>query len=314
MSIEQYFKKKISNEDMDEINDNERLKVFKKNGSKKFKTSALSEHTSTKDHTDATNLEISRAEFIRVSNNSIDKAQNHVGSLMKIIFWLAENDISLNKLSEVVKLCRILGCPQLISAFSTINYENNVSGREMLYAISISIEETIWEELIEAIAFGIIVDEINIQLTVNHENNDHKHKLNGFSSERSTLVVAGAILGPIAICGVVKALGFGEVGIAAGSIAAWMVRNSVGIAVAAGSLVAIYNLLALNAIEKLKSFLKGFDLAREVAKDRAKKFEFLVIRDDHEGIEILDQHLTKINGNNCVSSEQSSYVLNLKNP
>ncbi|CAG8449474.1 12616_t:CDS:2 [Funneliformis mosseae] len=85
-------------------------------------------------------------------------------------------------------------------------------------------------------------------------------------------------------------------------------------AVAAGSLVAIYNLLALNAIEKLKSFLKGFDLAREVAKDRAKKFEFLVIRDDHEGIQILHQHLTKINGNNCVSSEQSSYVLNLKNP
>jgi len=128
-------------------------------GSKNFKTSALSEHASTKDHTDATNLEISRAEFIRVSNNSIDKAQNHIGSLMKIIFWLAENDISLNKLSEVVKLCRILGCPQLISASSTINYENNVSGREILSAISISIEETIWEELNEAIAFGIMVDE-----------------------------------------------------------------------------------------------------------------------------------------------------------
>ncbi len=59
---------------------------------------------------------------------------------MKIIFWLAENDISLNKLSEVVKLCRILECPQLISTSSKINYENNVSGREMLSAISISIE------------------------------------------------------------------------------------------------------------------------------------------------------------------------------
>ncbi|GBB90528.1 hypothetical protein RclHR1_17500001 [Rhizophagus clarus] len=136
-----------------------KLNRFGKEGSKNFKTSALSEHASTKDHTDATNLEISRAEFIRVSNNSIDKAQNHIGSLMKIIFWLAENDISLNKLSEVVKLCRILGCPQLISASSTINYENNVSGREILSAISISIEETIWNELNEAIAFGIMVDE-----------------------------------------------------------------------------------------------------------------------------------------------------------
>ena len=78
---------------------------------------------------------------------------------MKIIFWLADNDISLNKLSEVVKLCRILGCSQLLSASNTITYENNVSGREILSAISRSIEETIWKELGEAIAFGIMVDE-----------------------------------------------------------------------------------------------------------------------------------------------------------
>jgi hypothetical protein len=78
---------------------------------------------------------------------------------MKIIFWLAKNDISLNKLSEVVKLCRILECPHLLSASNTITYENNVSGREILSAISNSIEETIWKELDEAIAFGIMVDE-----------------------------------------------------------------------------------------------------------------------------------------------------------
>lgn len=78
---------------------------------------------------------------------------------MKIIFWLAENDISLNKLPEVVRLCRILDCPQLLSAFNTITYENNVSGREILSAISNSIEENIWKELAEAAAFGIMVDE-----------------------------------------------------------------------------------------------------------------------------------------------------------
>ncbi|GBB94250.1 hypothetical protein RclHR1_02320005 [Rhizophagus clarus] len=107
-----------------------KLNKFEREGSRNFKTSALSEHASTKDHTDATNLEIARAEFIKVSNNSVDKAQNYVGALMKIIFWMAENDILLNKLSEVVKLCRIIECPQLISAFNTITYENNVSGRK----------------------------------------------------------------------------------------------------------------------------------------------------------------------------------------
>ena len=78
---------------------------------------------------------------------------------MKIIFWLADNDIPLNKLSEVVKLCRILGCLQFLSTSNIIIYENNVSGCEILSAISRSIEETIWKELGEAIAFGIMVDE-----------------------------------------------------------------------------------------------------------------------------------------------------------
>ncbi|GBB89907.1 hypothetical protein RclHR1_16760003 [Rhizophagus clarus] len=136
-----------------------KLNKFGKEGSKNFKTSALSEHTLTKDHTDITNLKVARAKLIKVSNNSVDKAQNHVGALMKIIFWMAENDILLNKLSEIVKLCRILEYPQLISASNTITYENNVSGHEMLSAISNSIEETIWKELDKAIAFGIMVDE-----------------------------------------------------------------------------------------------------------------------------------------------------------
>ncbi|GET02516.1 zinc finger protein 862-like [Rhizophagus clarus] len=114
---------------MDKINDYD-------SSLKNFKTSALLEHASIKDHIDATNL-------IKVSNNSVNKAQNHISALMKIIFWMAENDISLNKLSEIVKLCKILECPQLISASNTITYENNVFGCEMLSAISNLIEVAI---------------------------------------------------------------------------------------------------------------------------------------------------------------------------
>ncbi|CAG8653722.1 16233_t:CDS:2 [Rhizophagus irregularis] len=70
--------------------------------------------------------EIAKVELIKVTNNAIDRAQNHVSVLMKIIFWLAENDISLNELPEVVRLYRILDCPQLLSASNTITYENNL--------------------------------------------------------------------------------------------------------------------------------------------------------------------------------------------
>ncbi|CAB4476911.1 unnamed protein product [Rhizophagus irregularis] len=57
---------------------------FGKGGLKNFKSSALGEHASTKDHTDATNREIAKAELIKVTNNAIDKTQQHVGALMKL--------------------------------------------------------------------------------------------------------------------------------------------------------------------------------------------------------------------------------------
>ncbi|CAG8781440.1 13949_t:CDS:1, partial [Cetraspora pellucida] len=52
------------------------------------------------------------------------------------------------------------------------------------------------------------------------------------------LTVSGLVLGPLAFVGAVGAIGFGSGGIAAGSIAAWIMSLNGG-ATAAGSLVAI---------------------------------------------------------------------------
>ncbi|CAG8481206.1 6633_t:CDS:1 [Funneliformis caledonium] len=190
-------------------------------------------------------------------------------------------------------------------------------------------------------------------------------------------IVAGAALGPLAVTGLVAALGFGEAGIAAGSIAAWMMSLQGG-TVAAGSLVAtlqsvgaaglgiggflaastggaaiaqailvisesnpeglaelenfvsIYEfsdtelifdmkqpLLVSNENEKLKSFFKGFDLARQVSQDRIRNFEFLAYGDDEnflEGSNFLHNHLIETYGNDHVISKPGSYILNLNNP
>ncbi|PKB97842.1 hypothetical protein RhiirA5_432413 [Rhizophagus irregularis] len=58
-----------------------------------------------------------------------------------------------------MQLCRALECPKFLSISNPITYENNISGRQMLSAISNSIEEAIWKELDEATAFGIMIDE-----------------------------------------------------------------------------------------------------------------------------------------------------------
>ncbi|CAB4393669.1 unnamed protein product [Rhizophagus irregularis] len=78
---------------------------------------------------------------------------------MKVVFWLAENDIPLSKLPKIMQLCRALECPKFLSISNPIIYENNISGRQTLSAISNSIEEAIWKELDEATAFGIMIDE-----------------------------------------------------------------------------------------------------------------------------------------------------------
>ncbi|CAG8703798.1 10816_t:CDS:2 [Funneliformis mosseae] len=177
-----------------------------------------------------------------------------------------------------------------------------------------------------------------------------------------TALVAGAALGPFALTGIAAAIGFGEAGIVAGSIAAWMMSLQGG-AVAAGiggfiaastggayfgaaiakailmisesnseefaemeNFVSIYEsdvdendeeknnlhkkmifdmkqpLLDSNENEKLKSFLRGFDLARQVSQDRAKKFEFLVDREEEkclEGPNFLHKHLIDTYGDDC---------------
>ena len=43
----------------------------------------------------------------KVTKNAINKAHEHTCSLMKIIFWLAKNDIPLNKFPSAIQLGQI---------------------------------------------------------------------------------------------------------------------------------------------------------------------------------------------------------------
>jgi len=94
----------------------------------------------------------------KVTKNAINKAHEHTCSLMKIIFWLAKNDIPLNKFPSAIQLGRALESPKIISNTNSITYENPVSGRDFLSAIALSIEEKIWQELKNSTSIGIMID------------------------------------------------------------------------------------------------------------------------------------------------------------
>ncbi|CAI2164710.1 14459_t:CDS:2 [Funneliformis geosporum] len=74
-----------------------------------------------------------------------------------------------------------------------------------------------------------------------------------------------------------------------------------------------YQLFVSKENEKLKSFLRGFELARQVLGDRIKNFKFLVIIDDKkclEGSNFLYKHLTITYGNEHVTSKSRTIFLN----
>src|SRR6266498_343001 len=124
-----------------------------------MKASAPAEHSTSDEHTRANNLELAKAQMKKVTKNAINKAHEHTCSLMKIIFWLAKNDIPLNKFPSAIQLGRALESPKIISNTNSITYENPVSGRDFLSAIALSIEEKIWQELKNSTSIGIMIDE-----------------------------------------------------------------------------------------------------------------------------------------------------------
>ncbi|PKC04027.1 hypothetical protein RhiirA5_422865 [Rhizophagus irregularis] len=105
---------------------------------------------------------------------------------------------------------------------------------------------------------GVIIDSLkkdNFIAQANQPQQDFGDKAKKFFSEHKTALLtggfalAGLLAGPAIVGGIVGAIGFGEAGIAAGSIAAWMMSLHRG-TVAAGSLVAILQSVGAAVIEE----------------------------------------------------------------
>ncbi|GES83200.1 zinc finger protein 862-like [Rhizophagus clarus] len=131
---------------------------FAKEGSKNIgKKSAIQEHNSSSGHKEALKKESSRLAMVKATSNAINYANKHVESLMKIIYSMAQNNLPLNQFSQLVQLAK-----------------------DLLSAISLSIEEELWSELNETTCFGIMVDESTDISTESHIILYVKYCLRGF--------------------------------------------------------------------------------------------------------------------------------------
>ncbi|CAB4432331.1 unnamed protein product [Rhizophagus irregularis] len=126
------------------------------------KKSAIREHTNTEDHNDAEKLESARIQMESLQKEfvSSNANTNHIIGIMRAVYFLAKKNLPLRLLPSIVELIKESGSPDLFDG--TITYTNNISGHEFLEAISNTIKEEIWDELLGVVAFGVMIDEINI--------------------------------------------------------------------------------------------------------------------------------------------------------
>ncbi|CAB4379871.1 unnamed protein product [Rhizophagus irregularis] len=79
---------------------------------------------------------------------------------MRAVYFLAKRDPPLRLLPSIMEIMKELGTPHISDG--SITYTNEISGREFLVPISKIIEYEIWEELSDATAFGVMIDEKSI--------------------------------------------------------------------------------------------------------------------------------------------------------
>ncbi|CAG8721475.1 6749_t:CDS:2, partial [Cetraspora pellucida] len=132
-----------------------------------FRKSALDEHAASQQHNEANKKEAASLRMVTVSNNAISNAHQHVLQMMKMIFWLVSEDIALNKIKSFIDLAQFIEVPY-IKKEGHITYANYNSALQMLEAMSILIDNDLWNELKNSSAIGILIDESTDIATESH--------------------------------------------------------------------------------------------------------------------------------------------------
>jgi hypothetical protein len=123
------------------------------------KKSAVKEHVKCKDHSEAEKLEAARIQMESLQNQILlsDANSRHVIIVMRIVYFLSRNNLPLWLLPSMIEMMKESGIPDISNG--SITYTNEISGHEFLMAIAKTIEDEIWNELSDVVAFGVMIDE-----------------------------------------------------------------------------------------------------------------------------------------------------------
>ncbi len=132
------------------------------------KKSAVKEHAKCKDHTEAEKLETARIQMESLQKQIFlsDANVRHIIVIMRVVYFLSKNNLPLRLLPSTIEMMKESETPNISDGL--ITYTNEISGHEFLIAIAKTIEDKIWKELSDVVAFGIMIDESTDITTTKH--------------------------------------------------------------------------------------------------------------------------------------------------
>ncbi|XP_052085604.1 zinc finger protein 862-like [Mytilus californianus] len=140
-------------------------KAGKKNslalGCTTFKTSTMSRHQETPDHKQAISVPVHQQEFTK-SCNKLNSAEDEAVILaMMAVYWLASEDLPLNKYESMINFLKKIGVTKLenLKVNERTNYESYYSATEILDVIDSEIESEIDEKISKSPYVTILADE-----------------------------------------------------------------------------------------------------------------------------------------------------------
>src|SRR2546421_2305305 len=85
---------------------------------------------------------------------------------MRAVYFLSKNNLPIRLLPSIIEMMKESGTPNISGG--SITYTNEISGHEFLIAIAKTIENKIWNELSNVVAFGIMIDKSTDITTTKH--------------------------------------------------------------------------------------------------------------------------------------------------
>ncbi|CAI2192340.1 13756_t:CDS:2, partial [Funneliformis geosporum] len=122
----------------------------------------------TEDHIEAEKLETAHIQMESLQNQifSSDANARHIIIIMRVVYFLSKKDLPLRLLPSIIKIMKESETPHISDG--SITYTNKISEHEFLMVITKTIEDKIWSELSDAVAFGIMIDESTDIITTKH--------------------------------------------------------------------------------------------------------------------------------------------------